>query len=176
MSLTFTAEYLGENFLVEVTHDGELLFLDHDIAYDETIAALGGKESAAVRLLDRWNEEATYTIGRKFILTIDQITGLKSDWAKHIIEKSIKSGSGECGTDPKALELVLTGNITLAQISSRAAMEAGNSVLQGWSVIEDSENWKITYDLEKSWQLRRFIDVMEALERGEDWPPLEATP
>lgn len=43
-------------------------------------------------------------------------------------------------------------------------------------VTHDGDLVFLDYNAEVAWQLRRFIDVTEALERGEDWPPIEATP
>lgn len=47
----------SENFEHEITEDGELLFLDYDLAYDETIEALGGEKSDAIKYLEKWNKE-----------------------------------------------------------------------------------------------------------------------
>jgi hypothetical protein len=40
----------------------------------------------------------------------------------------------------------------------------------------DSEEWLQAQAEETAWQIRRFVDVMEALGQGLDWPDMKATP
>jgi hypothetical protein len=51
------------------------------------------------------------------------------------------------------------------------------SVAKAFSVSEDdnSREWQQAHDAESAWQLRRFIDCMEAIGQGKDWPDLGAT-
>lgn len=41
---------------------------------------------------------------------------------------------------------------------------------------EFSEEFEAEYLKEQAWQVRRFVDVMTALQTGKNWPPLGATP
>jgi len=55
---------------------------------------------------------------------------------------------------------------------SQAAMEAAAS---DHTLRFDSTEWLTVFISEESWQARRFVDVMEALQAGKPWPPLKAT-
>ena len=76
------------------------------------------------------------------------------------------------GVHPEAAREIMADATNLTSVVGRAAWIAGD----GASENDDSPEFRAAYDAEVAWQLRRFIDVTEALERGEDWPPLEATP
>jgi len=56
--------------------------------------------------------------------------------------------------------------------AARAAAEAARNV----SSNSDSPEWQQGRDAEVAWQIRRFVDVMEAIGQGLPWPPLETTP
>jgi hypothetical protein len=47
-----------------------------------------------------------------------------------------------------------------------------------WNVSDDGNapEWSRAHKAERAWQVRRFVDVFEALGQGLPWPPLEATP
>ena len=53
--------------------------------------------------------------------------------------------------------------------SARARCISGNKEI-------DSEEWNQEYEKEAMWQIRRFVDCMEAVGQALPWPPLEATP
>lgn len=81
-----------ENFEHEITEEGELLFLDYDLAYDETMAALGGEKSPALKYLEKWDKdpiprfltllgkfsrEQAVLIARTWLGVIVEISGVK---------------------------------------------------------------------------------------------------
>ena len=57
-----------------------------------------------------------------------------------------------------------------------ASDTAARSVGFRASSDNESTKWKRAYKKEVAWQVRRFVDVMEAIGQGLPWPPLEATP
>ena len=57
-------------------------------------------------------------------------------------------------------------------VARAARAAAAHSVSDDFASVE----WHQAYDAELAWQVRRFVDVMEAIGQGLPWPPLEATP
>ena len=170
MSLVFTASYWGDKFQVEVTHDGDLIFLDYNIVHDLAALEFGYPETSATKLLKRWTDYPSKTIAETFELTGEQRRGLASDYSDHIVESTKRSE--RTGVHPEAAREIMADATNLTSVVGRAAWIAGD----GASENDDSPEFRAAYDAEVAWQFQRFIDVTEALERGEDWPPLEATP
>jgi len=56
-----------------------------------------------------------------------------------------------------------------------AAMTAVKAAGFKASPDENSAKWKQAYRKEAAWQIRRFVDIMEAVGQGLDWPDLGAT-
>jgi hypothetical protein len=58
----------------------------------------------------------------------------------------------------------------------RTANDAAQAA--AWNVSDDGNTpeWSRAHKAERAWQVRRFVDVFEALGQGLPWPPLEATP
>ena len=61
--------------------------------------------------------------------------------------------------------------LELAASMSRESAATGNS----GNTDHGSEKWKQALLDERDWQIRRFVDCMEAIGQGLPWPPLEAT-
>jgi hypothetical protein len=61
----------------------------------------------------------------------------------------------------------------VASTSARAAAWAA-----AYSVSSDdySPKWHRAFDIERAWQIRRFVDAMEAIGQGFDWPDIKVTP
>jgi hypothetical protein len=170
MGLTFTANYWGDKFQVEVTRDGDLVFLDYDVEYDEACLEFSYPATSATKLLGRWRDNPSQTIVEKFELVHEQRERFTRDCWTHIVEST--KDPAWTGLLPEAAREILAEAPNLTTVVGRAAWIAGD----GASENDDSQEFMAAYSAEVAWQLRRFIDVMEALERGEDWPPLEATP
>ena len=170
MSMVFTASYWGDEFQVEVTHDGDLVFLDYNIEHDEACLEFGYPRTSATILLERWRDNPSQTIAEKFELTGEQRRGFARDCWTHIVESAKKPAW--TGMLPEAARELMNEAPNFTSVVGRAAWIAGD----GASENDDSPEFRAAYDAEVAWQLRRFIDVMEALERGENWPSLEATP
>lgn len=54
--------------------------------------------------------------------------------------------------------------------ASHAAIGAAESVSQGYD-----KEYQIAKDLETRWQIRRFVDCIEAIQARKPWPRLEDT-
>jgi hypothetical protein len=63
---------------------------------------------------------------------------------------------------------------------SWAASSAAQAAAQAaaWNASSDvgSAEWQQAYAVETAWQVRRFVDVMEAIGQGFDWPGMKVTP
>jgi hypothetical protein len=59
---------------------------------------------------------------------------------------------------------------------ANAAGVAADTVAYSISLDPDSPEWRVARDSETAWQVRRFVDVMEAIGQGLPWPPMGATP
>ena len=57
-----------------------------------------------------------------------------------------------------------------------AAREAAEAAAYGVSSDRKSSEWERAYNAEVAWQVRRFVDVMEAVGQGFDPPDIGATP
>jgi hypothetical protein len=177
MGLVFTIEVWDEEFQIEITPEGDLEFVDYDIQYDLAAFEFGYPETKAMKLLTLWKKEPTLTIARKFPMTEEQKRNIRADWSNHVINQCQKSGHPWLGSDLSVIKRFLGGASTLDAVAHRAAYESAIGI---WVDDEDDEEnvtkWKVAYDAEVAWQVRRFIDVMTASKRGEKNPPLEATP
>lgn len=59
--------------------------------------------------------------------------------------------------------------------ASQAEKAAAKAAAHNVSADEDSEEWQQAYDAEVAWQVRRFVDCMEAVGQDLPWPNLKAT-
>jgi len=112
MSLIFTASYWGDKFQVEVTHDGDLIFLDYNIVHDLAALEFGYPETSATKLLARWTDYPSKTIAETFELTGEQRRGLASDYSDHIVESTKRSE--RTGVHPEAAREI-NGFVELTQ-------------------------------------------------------------
>ena len=73
---------------------------------------------------------------------------------------------------------MLSWGVSLAAeaVAADAAFAAVEDVPFEVDIDTDSSEWRQAYAAEAAWQLRRFVDVMEAVGQGLPWPPIEATP
>jgi len=56
-----------------------------------------------------------------------------------------------------------------ARVASRAAARKASS-------DRHSQEWRQAYDAESAWQVRQFVNAMEAIGQGFDWPDMKVTP
>jgi hypothetical protein len=57
-----------------------------------------------------------------------------------------------------------------------AARAVARAVAHSVSPDDDSPEWQQACDAEVAWQVRRFVDCMEAVGQGFDWPDMKVTP
>jgi hypothetical protein len=59
-----------------------------------------------------------------------------------------------------------------------AAAATSGAVAVAWDASPDdkSAEWQKAHNTERAWQIRRFVDVMEAVGQGFDWPDMKVTP
>lgn len=78
---------------VEIDHDRELTFPDHDIRYDETIEALGGEKTSYIKLMETWegipvSDEDNYSriqfIDSHLLISDERLCRLRFDFARHV--------------------------------------------------------------------------------------------
>ena len=256
MSLIFEKKLDGKTMQLEVTRDGELVFLDHDISYDLAACEFGYKKTDSVYLHESWNDDPVGTLLVKLsrnVIEEKTIALIAIEWAEHVLpifeywhsrsrrprfllkaskefilgkmsyldfqalrrkHNDLGSGYGSRQIGPQ------TGSI-LARLASYSASTvalyadksksatfdmthgvanlshsasgydfclrndlstAGKPVHRvqglygGATTFDRSQAIKDAEKVESNWQLRRFVDVMEALGQGLPWPPLEATP
>jgi hypothetical protein len=60
--------------------------------------------------------------------------------------------------------------------ASSAAQAAAQAAAWNASSDVDSAEWQQARAVETAWQVRRFVDVMEAIGQGFDWPGMKVTP
>lgn len=182
MSLIFTATYQKEKFQVEVTRDGDLIFLDHDIAYDETIVALGGEESMALLLSNKWDDDKLSVIDFNLQMDIEHRLRLLRDYHDRVLKICQLSGApiSDCVNLKFRLSSAYDNSANISSVlyllhsATWSAAHYLSPNIQSTSAYSYGLDSYIIKELD--WIFRRFMDAMESLERGEDWPPLEATP
>lgn len=84
MSVILAAKFEGETFQIEISDELEMIFLDRDITYDETIAALGGKGSSALELQKQWTDTPESVVIENFDLSKQNIVLMVADWVEHV--------------------------------------------------------------------------------------------
>jgi hypothetical protein len=215
----------GETHEVEITDDGEVFVLDHDIEEELAMAAFGAELPGCLKFVEVWNEESpieaiTYHAG----LDAPTLVLLAADWVEHVlwiyeellmVDRSPRTALKitrrlQRGEEPRwrtkqaiAYSLAaakLAKTWTAARSGATLVGEASNYVVRGfmqpdeasyaakmaamaartavgWYASADKQTFnEAAADEERDWQVRRFIDVMNAIQNDEPWPPLEATP
>lgn len=88
--LPITPQRPMERFVVEFERDGSISFPGYDLEYDQTIAALSGEETTALKIYDLWslgNPEAYATVIEKYLALKSQtIWRFAVDCAAHVID------------------------------------------------------------------------------------------
>jgi len=73
-----------ETIMVEVTRDGDLLFLDRDMEYETAFAAMGG-HSAASEMLERWRQYPMEIVVQNLGIHSDILALIVLDCAEHVL-------------------------------------------------------------------------------------------
>ena len=127
----------SEHFEHEITEDGELLFLDYNISYDETIEALGGKKSAALEYLEQWNKEPI----PKFLALLgkfsrEQAVFIAKVWLETIVKISgvKKIDTTDIGKFIEKADRAITtqDGILIGYLNNEAGIFAAESQQQKW--------------------------------------------
>ena len=250
MSVIVTANFEGETFEVEIFNDGSLDFPDHDITYDQTVAALGGKKPATLKLYEYWHASVGCpldVISSHIELPIGYFLKLASDWVDHVLyiyERAHNNDSiprsvieavrayadGKADYLPIANLRTIAGRFVikhsqkkplapdvqvvmaaewvgwaatyakdLGEIESlspsslfsffdiktkkelsksiyQASVKSRSSIMPSAKERMDTDKEEMIYANETAWQVRRFVDCMEAVGQGLPWPSMEATP
>jgi len=85
MSITLTATLGPKCFLVKITREGQMIFLDHDIAYDLSMAEFGEHKTPGVFLLNLWEEAPYKVIFKHLELSKHDNVLLLADYAEHVL-------------------------------------------------------------------------------------------
>ena len=184
MSVVLETTYEGETFEVEVFHDGHIEFPDRDLRHEQAMAEFTDSESPVLQFCERWGESPTKAIFENFELPKDSPARLAADYAErvlHIYEDKCRDDLRPRNAINAARKFV-AGEIdrpTLekaAWVAEAAADSAAAAAAYNVSSEADSPEWQRARDVEVAWQIRRFVDVMEAIGQGFDWPDMKVTP
>jgi len=203
MTARFTATFKGEQFDVETTPDGELLFCDRDVTYDQAMVAFGGAATPAMELLDAWQDDPIAIICESLGLDDGPLRLLAADWAEHVLPLFEKAYPGDKRPRQaiRAARDFVAGKITAKQLeqaqaaAQEAAWEAaGAAVWAAWAAARAAAGaaraawaagaawaawaagaWAAAWEAERSWQIRHFVRVMGRLQAGKKWPKIRGT-
>lgn len=144
MSVVATATFKGDTFEIEITDDGELIFLNHDINYDLAMMEFGEKLTTAVKIRNSWMLFPPQTIF-EYIIDINKnkefIYRLLADYVDHpmcIYENTINEGDiNEHDYDPrdtiKTIRLFLDGKKEYKDIAKAHAYSLTVAESLHWS-------------------------------------------
>jgi len=232
MSAKFNVTYGIKEFQIEITREGNLSFLDYDIEYDLALREFGEEKTAAVRLVDKLDEEPIYFITTYLNIPHRNMIYLAADWAERVLwifenehpkDKRPKNAiqaardfvDGKIDEEKlntaweRAKRAELKADVAASSANTDQMARTGKMLSKGamWAVAEAAgaatavargtlfgvvaARAKYAVDAyyrepygriksipahdELSWQIRRFVDCMEAVQAGEDWPDLKAT-
>jgi hypothetical protein len=146
MSARFTAVFEGETFEIEITSDGELSFPGHDeqLEYEIAYAAMGGKPTAAMRLLEAWHGEPVgFICNNLFRLDKNTNMSLAADWAEHVLPL-FERGHREDNRPRQAIEAardfvaekISPDELDRAQDAAREAASWAGSSYEAWAAAK----------------------------------------
>jgi hypothetical protein len=212
MSVIVDATYEGETFEVEITHDGELIFLDYNITHDLAALEFDYPDTDATKFYAKWQLHPVSAICYNLSLDKDTLRSLAADWAEHVlpffeleypedkrprlaIEAARDFVAGKIDRDAlddagmaargatsrwpaqMAEEAELAAGAAFwvtAKLASEAASEAASE--SAWAAEAAARAETNRKAVETAWQIRRFVDCMEAIGQGFDWPDIKVTP
>lgn len=86
MSFVTTAEYADESLKIEITRNGEIIFLDRDIEYELAMVEFGEHKTQAVMLFEKWRDGDIYVITENLPeIKKELITLFAADCAEHVV-------------------------------------------------------------------------------------------
>lgn len=188
MGLKLVVTFGGEPFDIEFTDNGDIDIAGHDLEFEQTLAALGGEESNALKLFNMWYKDPGYVIAWYiFNIPKEALVQLTTDWAnhfKHALDAVYlyESGRGALSankvpwTAARSVEWALESAKNVAESIlqdsiGRAVMGTSYRALEAASdfsapVFDDLANRTLAADAEKDWQRRQFVRVMKDFEVG----------
>jgi hypothetical protein len=252
MSVVFEVTLDDQPVQLEITHEGELIFLDYNITHDLAALEFGYPKTSAVFLYERWNayplDALLRDISRRSIHN-QTIALLAADWAEHVLPIYERWHRGKQGPRDlvEASRAVLRGQIMrrdfmhikrrlrrLGEGSRNRVIHRGEGAIRarlaayelsttvvavfknknwstfdhahgvtrhaenaaaydncdqkdlsptgeesgrgiGWVRFPPSPEFQFASQAERAWQIRRFVDVMEAIGQGLPWPDIKVT-
>ena len=199
MSARFTAVFEGETFEIEITSDGELSFPGHDeqLEYEIAYAAMGGKPSAAMRLLDEWESIPMAVVYSNLSVSLGTMLGFMGNLERMAGQHGSKgfSFSAQASFDTGKnrarvlrhymLENQDTWSSDVEPHYHRARFLGIASQYTEVAAIQQtghSDSYRMhhgnTQDFldaessERARQVRHFVRIMEALQAGQEWPEI----
>ena len=187
MGIKLVATLGGETFDVEFTDDGNVDIIGHDMEFEQTIAALGGKEPSALKLFNLWYKDPGYVIAWYiFNIPKEVLVQLTMNWANHFkhaidtrdrYQNSYSTLSADdvpwsaavsvefaLDTAKKVKESILLDSMCRAVMNTsyralEAAADFSSPIIVGLEY--DLVNRNLAADAEKDWQRRQFVKVMK---------------
>jgi len=203
MTARFTATFKSEQFDVETTPDGELLFCDRDVTYDQAMVVFGGTATPAMELLDAWQDDPIAIICESLGLDEGTLRLLAADWAEHVLPLFEKAYPGDKRPRQaiRAARDFVAGKITAKQLARAQAAAAWAARAAAWEAAGAAAQeaaWAAAWaaagmaaraaawaagaaardaarEAERSWQIRHCVRVMERLQAGKKWPKIKGT-
>jgi hypothetical protein len=231
MSIVFEVTLDDQPVQLEITRDGELIFLDYNITHDLAALEFGYPDTDATKFYAKWQERPVGAICYNLGLDKDTLRSLAADWAEHVlpffeleypedkrprlaIEAARDFVAGKIDRDAlddagmaargatsrwpaqMAEEAELAAGAAFwvtAKLASESASEAASesawAAEAAWAAQEAAwaagAAWAAEAAaraetnrkaVETAWQVRRFVDCMEAIGQGFDWPDMKVTP
>lgn len=102
------------------------------------------------------------------------------EMTRSILNKSAKDGLSTFATDLAARAMrdavgVATGDENLTSVAKTARAAVGHFHTTRTVTKEDIEEFNAWQKQELAWQVRRFVDCLDAVQSKKPWPPLEDT-
>jgi hypothetical protein len=211
MSIVFEVTLDDQPVQLEITRDGELIFLDYNITHDLAALEFGYPDTDATELYAEWQESPVGAICYNLGLDEDTLGSLAADWAEHVlpifenthqkdkrprraieaardfvagkIDRAVLEKAREAASEAAwaAQAAAWAAGATWAAwaaqaASAQAATTAAKAAAWNASSNIGSAEWQQARVIETAWQVRRFVDCMEAIGQGFDWPDIKVTP
>jgi hypothetical protein len=248
MSIVFEVTLDDQPVQLEITRDGELIFLDYNITHDLAALEFGYPDTDATKLYAEWQRDPSSTLIRTLArddVDNETMVSLAIEFAEHVLPiykrwHPKKSGPRDLldasrgfllGQVPYAEFMSLRRRLRLGDGDSRRVIHRGEGAVRarmaahlastavvaahkstwsvaeytygaafhgqsavayddcdqknlsptgeesgrgiGWTRFDPSPEFQWASQAERAWQIRRFVDCIEAIGQGLDW---KATP
>lgn len=189
---------------VEIGRDGALTILDAERDYKVAFAAMAGDLSNIQLLEELWVADPMHAIMYALDIPFDAKLRLAADYVEHtlygyearrgsLVLRALGSvrryadGRSNLKTLDAMYQRILKQETPAAKAAMYLLTHHGHTnhnvalwcaasdvcVSKGGLVPTSRSESEIAEEL--AWQVRRFVDTMEALQAGKKWPPMEAT-